>query len=197
MRRIDVLSICIETKILILKEMEVSLWMTSFCAPIHSWRYRSISWLNWHMEAFFRKYFSFSLPYYVVFDWIDLWRFYSNNSWGLPWDGFVCKNIISFLKRDQEKNLRVGHIHMIRDNKRLVCPSTYLIHGSFPIFMVDNHHSHGFPYLLTISMFLIAIFPKKRIRVSKNVFPLPLPLPSMDLRQCFSCFNYQWYPSSF
>ena len=61
----------------------------------------------------------------------------------------------------------------------------------------DNHHSNGFPYLLTISMFLIVIFPQQRIRVSKTVFPLPLPLRSMDLHQFFSCFSYQWSPSSF
>ena len=125
------------------------------------------------MEGFFCKYFSFALPCSTMFDWIDLWRFYSNNSWRFPWDGFFCKNIISFVKWDQDKNLRVGHIHMIRDNKGLVCPFTYLIHGSFPLFMVDNHHSEGFPYLLIISMFLILIFPKQRIRVSKNVFSIP------------------------
>ena len=114
-------------------------------------------WLNWLMEGFFCKYFSFSLPCSALFDWIDLWRFYSNNSWRFPWDGFVCKNIISFVKWDEEKILEVGHIHMIRDNKGLACPSTYLIH---------------FSYLLTISMFLIAIFPNQRIRVSKNVFSI-------------------------
>ena len=164
--------------------MEVSLWITSFCAPIHSWRYHLISWLNWIMEGFFCKYFSFSLPCSALFDWIDLWRFYSNNAWRFPWDGFFCKNIISFLKWDQEKNIGVGHIHMIQDNKGLVCPSTYLIHGSFLIFMVNNH------YFLGISL-------SKKLGFLKMFFPLPLALPSMDHHQCFSCFNYQWSSTSF
>ena len=152
--------------------MEVSLWITSFCSPIHSWRYHLISWLNWIMEGFFCKYFSVSLTCSTLFDWIDLWSFYLNNAWRFPWDGFVCKNIISFLKWDQEKNIGVGHIHMVQDNKGLVCPSTYLIHGSFLIFMVNNHYFLGISYLLTIQMFLIPIFPKQRIRVSKNVFSI-------------------------
>ena len=76
------------------------------------------------------------------------------------------------MKWDQEKNIHVGHIHMIQDNNGLACPSTYLIHGYFLVFMVDNHYFHGFSYLLTISMFLIAIFPNQRIRVSKNVFSI-------------------------
>ena len=129
-------------------------------------------WLNWLMEGFFCKYCSFTLLFSTMFDWTDLWRFYSNNSWRFPWDGFVFKNIISFVKWDQEKNIKVCHIHMIWDNKGIACPSTYLMHGSFLDFMVDNHHSHGFPYLLTIIMFLIVIFPKQRIRVSKNVFSI-------------------------
>ena len=81
------------------------------------------------------------------------------------------------MKWDQDKNLRVGHIHMIRDNKALVCPSTYLIHGSFLVFMVDNHYFLGISYLLTIRRLLIPIFPKQRIRVSKNVFPLLYCIP--------------------
>ena len=143
--------------------------MNSFCVPIHSWRYRSISWLNWLMEVVFCKYCCFALLFSAMFDWTNLWSFYSNKSWKFPWDGFVCKNIISFVKWDQDKNIRVGHIHMIRDNKGLVCPSTYLIHGSFPLFMVDNHHSDGFPYLFIINMFLIMIFAKQRIRHVKTV----------------------------
>ena len=93
--------------------------------------------------GFFCKYFSFALPCSTMFDWIDLWRFYSSKSWRFPLDGFVCKNIISFVKWDQEKNPRVGNIHMIRDNKGLVCPYTYLIHRSFLVFMVDNHYFLG------------------------------------------------------
>ena len=141
---------------LMLKEIEVSLWMNSFCVPIHSWRYRSVSWLNSLMEVVFCKYCCFALLFSTMFDWIGLWIFYSNKSWNFPWDEFVCKNIISFVKWDQEKNLGVGHIHMIIDNKGPACPSTYLIHSS---------------YLLTISMFLIAIFPRQRIRVS-NFFSI-------------------------
>ena len=121
--------------------------------------------MNLFMEVLVKWLYAVSCRYYTTllgFLWIDV----------IPLDGFVCKNIISFLKWDQEKNIGVGHIHMIQDNKGLVCPSTYLIHGSFLIFMVNNHYFLGISYLLTIQMFLIPIFPKQKIRVSKNVFSI-------------------------
>ena len=69
----------IHRHMLMLKQMVVSLWMTSLCAQIRSWRYHWASWLNWFMEVSCR-YWSFTLPWSAPFDWSDLWRFYWNDS---------------------------------------------------------------------------------------------------------------------